>query len=152
MIFKSACLAMILAAGSSAQNAEINRMNANLSSQIEAGATARTGLVTVVFTQPRSDAAIKAKADALRDAELALATARADAFAKLQSSSIKLAPDQVAALIASGGAAGGRGGGMGFTQPEPMDFNDHEGYISLFDGTTLKGWDGNPKFWRVEDG
>ena len=26
------------------------------------------------------------------------------------------------------------------------------GYVSLFDGVSLKGWDGNPKFWRVEDG
>ena len=39
-----------------------------------------------------------------------------------------------------------------FTEPDPLDFNDHEGYISIFDGKTLKGWDGNPKFWRVEDG
>jgi hypothetical protein len=39
-----------------------------------------------------------------------------------------------------------------FTQPAPLDFNDHEGYVSLFDGSSLKGWDGNPKFWRVEDG
>src|SRR3546814_10668122 len=41
---------------------------------------------------------------------------------------------------------------MVFTQPDSMDFNYHEGYISIFDGQTLKGWDGNPKFWRVEDG
>ena len=46
---------------------------------------------------------------------------------------------------------GGRGRG-GFTEPSPMDFNDHEGYVSLFDGVSLKEWDGNPKFWRVEDG
>ncbi|MCH7990069.1 MAG: DUF1080 domain-containing protein, partial [Planctomycetes bacterium] len=26
------------------------------------------------------------------------------------------------------------------------------GYRSLFDGKTLKNWDGNPKFWRVEEG
>ena len=39
-----------------------------------------------------------------------------------------------------------------FTEPSPLDFNDHRGYVSLFDGKTLKGWDGNPKFWRVEDG
>jgi hypothetical protein len=44
------------------------------------------------------------------------------------------------------------GGRMSFTEPAPMDFNDHEGYVSLFDGTSLKGWDGNKKFWRVEDG
>ena len=46
--------------------------------------------------------------------------------------------------------ATGRGGG--FTEPSPLDFNDHEGYVSLFDGVSLKGWDGHPKFWRVEDG
>ena len=27
-----------------------------------------------------------------------------------------------------------------------------EGFRSIFDGKTLDGWDGNPKFWRVEDG
>ena len=47
---------------------------------------------------------------------------------------------------------GGRGGGLNFTQPAAMDFNDHDGYVSLFDGVSLKGWDGNPKFWRVENG
>ncbi len=44
------------------------------------------------------------------------------------------------------------GRGRGFTEPSPMDFNDHDGYIPLFDGVSLKGWDGNPKFWRVENG
>src|SRR5262249_23033593 len=39
-----------------------------------------------------------------------------------------------------------------FTEPSPMDFNDHEGYVSLFDGASLRGWDGDPKFWRVENG
>ncbi len=47
----------------------------------------------------------------------------------------------------------GRGrGGLQFTEPSPLDFNDHDGYVSIFDGRTLDGWDGNPKFWRVEDG
>lgn len=40
----------------------------------------------------------------------------------------------------------------GFTQPAPLDFNDHKGYVSLFNGKDLTDWDGNPKFWRVEDG
>jgi hypothetical protein len=44
------------------------------------------------------------------------------------------------------------GGRMVFTEPAPLDFNDHDGYVSLFDGASLKGWDGNPKFWRVEGG
>jgi hypothetical protein len=38
-----------------------------------------------------------------------------------------------------------------FIQPLPLDFDDHAGFVSLFDGT-LNGWDGNPKFWRVENG
>jgi hypothetical protein len=46
----------------------------------------------------------------------------------------------------------GRGRGGGFTEPAALDFNDHDGYVSLFDGVSLKGWDGNAKFWRVENG
>ena len=64
-------------------------------------------------------------------------------------------PIQFAVVASSPGQAtppAGRGRGMVFTEPSPMDFNDHEGYVPLFDGASLKGWDGNPKFWRVEDG
>ena len=45
-----------------------------------------------------------------------------------------------------------QGGGLRFTEPSPLDFDDHDGYVSLFDGVSLRGWDGNPKFWRVENG
>ncbi len=48
--------------------------------------------------------------------------------------------------------AGGQEGAMAFTEPSPLDFGDQRGYVSLFDGKSLKGWDGNPKFWRVENG
>ncbi len=27
-----------------------------------------------------------------------------------------------------------------------------DGFVSIFDGKTLKNWDGNPKFWSVKDG
>lgn len=27
-----------------------------------------------------------------------------------------------------------------------------DGYVQIFDGKTLKGWDGDPTYWRVEDG
>ncbi len=27
-----------------------------------------------------------------------------------------------------------------------------DGFVSIFDGKTLENWDGNPKFWRVEEG
>jgi hypothetical protein len=39
-----------------------------------------------------------------------------------------------------------------FIEPDPMDFSDHTGYTSLFDGKTLAGWDGLPGVWSVEDG
>ena len=29
---------------------------------------------------------------------------------------------------------------------------DEPGYEVIFDGKTLDGWDGNPKFWSVKDG
>ena len=51
--------------------------------------------------------------------------------------------------------AGGRGGrGGGFTQPEPINFNDHEGWTNIFDGTaaTFANWDGNAEVWRLENG
>lgn len=36
--------------------------------------------------------------------------------------------------------------------PKPIDPANHEGWVSLFDGKTLDGWDGDPKVWRVADG
>ena len=40
----------------------------------------------------------------------------------------------------------------GFYEPEPLDFNEHEGYVRIFDGVSFKNWDGDPNTWRVEDG
>jgi hypothetical protein len=42
--------------------------------------------------------------------------------------------------------------GGGFSQPDPIDFNDHAGWTSLFDSATLNGWDGDTSYWRVENG
>jgi hypothetical protein len=44
------------------------------------------------------------------------------------------------------------GGGAGFRQPDPVDFNDHAGWISMFDGSTLNGWDGDKAYWKIVDG
>jgi len=53
---------------------------------------------------------------------------------------------------AGGAAGGGRQGGFGgFKQPDPIDFNEHDGWTSLFDGKTLTGWSGDAN-WKVEDG
>ena len=37
------------------------------------------------------------------------------------------------------------------TMPEPAT-NDNTGFELIFDGKTLDGWDGDPKYWRVENG
>jgi hypothetical protein len=63
-----------------------------------------------------------------------------------------------------GRAGGGRGGGRG-QQPSPGILpqtargvypdtvpDDDAGFVSIFDGTSLTGWDGDTTFWRVENG
>jgi hypothetical protein len=37
-------------------------------------------------------------------------------------------------------------------EPGPLDFDDHAGYVSLFDGRSLKDWDGDPSVWHVDNG
>jgi Domain of Unknown Function (DUF1080) len=47
---------------------------------------------------------------------------------------------------------GGRAGGPPrYVEASPIDFNDHAGWTSMFDGVSLKGWDG-PALWKVEGG
>jgi hypothetical protein len=36
--------------------------------------------------------------------------------------------------------------------PQPIAFDDRTGFVQIFDGTSLKNWDGDPTFWRVEGG
>jgi len=58
---------------------------------------------------------------------------------------------QMSAVSPEAGQAG-RGGGSSFREPDPIDFADHAGFESIFDGATLGGWDGDRSVWRVEDG
>lgn len=39
-----------------------------------------------------------------------------------------------------------------FHQPDPINFDDHTGFIQIFDGKTLDHWDGDPSVWRVDNG
>src|SRR5262245_50114109 len=48
-----------------------------------------------------------------------------------------------------GGPPRGQGGGRG-PGIDALVMDDHTGFESIFDGKTLKGWDGDPQFWRVE--
>jgi Domain of Unknown Function (DUF1080) len=47
----------------------------------------------------------------------------------------------------------GRGGrGQGPRGADPLVLDDHSGFQSIFDGTSLKGWDGDPAFWKADHG
>jgi hypothetical protein len=46
-------------------------------------------------------------------------------------------------------AGPGRGGGGIYPQTEP---DDNTGFVPIFDGKTLSGWDGDPRYWIVENG
>src|SRR5579864_5225149 len=52
----------------------------------------------------------------------------------------------------AGGRGRAAGGGGGFSQPDPIDFNEHVGWTSLFDGSSLNGWSGDTNYWRAENG
>lgn len=39
-----------------------------------------------------------------------------------------------------------------FHEPDPLAFDDHSGFVQIFDGSTLNHWDGDPATWRVENG
>jgi hypothetical protein len=51
--------------------------------------------------------------------------------------------------------AEGRGRGQGRGGPRgaaPLDPADRTGFEQIFDGVSLKNWDGDPAFWRAENG
>lgn len=50
------------------------------------------------------------------------------------------------------GAPAGRGGGRGAPPPMSVDFEDHEGFVQIFDGRTMTGWNGSTDVWSVVDG
>jgi 3-keto-disaccharide hydrolase len=47
---------------------------------------------------------------------------------------------------------GGHARGDGFSQPDPIAFDDHAGWVSLSNGQSLKNWDGDPEIWKLEGG
>jgi hypothetical protein len=42
--------------------------------------------------------------------------------------------------------------GPRYVAPDPINFDDHSGWQQLFDGYTLKGWDGPTDVWTVANG
>ena len=49
----------------------------------------------------------------------------------------------------AGPPGGGRGGGV---YADKYEADDNAGFVPIFDGKTMNGWDGDPTFWRVENG
>jgi hypothetical protein len=80
-----------------AQHVELVRVNEALSLQAGAVTVARNALAAAAFAEPRNPAAIQIMAGAVREAELAFVMAHANALDRIQASSNRLSPDQVAA-------------------------------------------------------
>jgi len=53
------------------------------------------------------------------------------------------------ASSATPGTQGSRPGSGVYPATEP---DDDTGFVRIFDGKSLRGWDGDPQFWRVENG
>ena len=86
---------------------------------------------------------------------LACATALASSLSTAFPAAVEQQGTGAAQPPAGGGgpqpaAQGGRGRGGGvFPQTEP---DDAAGFVPIFDGKTLSGWDGDSRYWRVENG
>jgi hypothetical protein len=65
-------------------------------------------------------------------------------------------PAVMAAVCAVALAASAAGQGAGYApkqsdRPSPLE-GDEPGFVSIFDGQSLAGWEGDPTYWRVENG
>jgi len=108
----------------------------------------------LAFVSGRSMCAIAASMILFAALQAAAAQSQASVAAP-QSSSAQpqtgtTAPDRTELLKVKPSISGQRNGV--FIEPDPRDFADHAGYISLFDGKSLTDWDGKPGVWSVEDG
>jgi hypothetical protein len=133
-----------------AQRAAVQQMEAGFSALTTAVTAARTAVAQASLAVPANPADVTAKVTALGEAELKLAQARADGLAILQAGANRLNAAQVTSLQARSATGGGRGGigGGGF---DTVPVND-DGFVAIFDGQSLNGWDGAPDLWTVEDG
>ena len=77
-----------------------------------------------------------------------LAAAVLTGFVAVAIAEAQQTPPAPAGAAPPAGRGQGRGGPRG---PQPLPFENHDGFTSIFDGT-LKNWDGDPKFWRAEGG
>ena len=107
------------------QTSLVAGLDTAVADQLRAVVAARSAVPAESLVSPRNAAALTQKVEALAQAELTLATARADYYARIQRSVARLSARSVAALAAQeaaavppaaggpggGGGGGGRGGG-----------------------------------------
>ena len=101
------------------QTSLVTAMDAGVVEQLRAVTAARAAVVSESLAAQRNPATLAQKVDALAEAERALATARADYYARIQGSvarlsgaqALALAAQQAAAVPAAAGPGGGGGGG-----------------------------------------
>jgi type 1 glutamine amidotransferase/Spy/CpxP family protein refolding chaperone len=134
---------------SEAQQTRVRAMNDELAPLAQVVTDARGEIARAIYADKSDPAEIKAKVDGLARAEMALATARAEAFAKLQASGDKLNAEQTAALArqSSGSGRGGRGGPGGGGAPGGGRDTEQEEKVrkvlaQYLSPEALKGYDG----------
>ena len=67
--------------------------------------------------------------------------------------SIKIGVVAAALCMAGCGSSTGNGEGtQDSLSSEPASSEENDGFVSIFNGKNLEGWDGDPTYWRVEDG
>ena len=97
-----------------AQVIALGELEAGLAPLSQASTAARAAILAASFVEPANAVELQARIAAYRTAELSLANARTEAFARLQASTNKLTADQIQSLISQSaqpprGAGGGRG-------------------------------------------
>ena len=97
------------------QQAAIQALKETSAPLAQAVTEGRSALNAAIYTDKPDTADIEAKAETLANAELALAQARAEEFAKLPASANKLnlTPQQIIMLVWSSGRGFGGPGGLG---------------------------------------
>ena len=144
-IAKSAALACILVAGSSrAEPQELPPTEKRLLAKAEA-AVAEIG---------RLVAAGEVRQDVIDDLQaldgLMQAGRHEDAEALLDAALVALGINPETLVKEPADGAPSQPGPSGIRGPLP-EFSP-EGFVEIFDGQTLAGWDGDPEYWRVENG
>ncbi len=140
------------------QQAKLVALDKALADQNAAVIADRVALVHASFAESRNDADIRSKIEELKNAEIALANLRTEYLTLVEANTAALDHGQIGSLVEQGLHGGASASAstavrLGrFHQPEPYEFDDHAGFTQIFDGKTLKDWDGDPGVWHVENG